>query len=244
MSDARRVLLVGATGHLGRALAFALAARGDHLVLTARDPARLQSLAADLTAPSSSTHPSPSAPPPQVIPADLRAPDAPARIATAALATGDIDHLLLASGPFPRTPLADLDRDALLDALTVHAVAPLLLASALSPALARRHGAIVALGDAGVARPYPNHLAYITAKGALDAGLRTLALELAPHVRVNLLSLGVVTDPEASRDPARFPRLAARATLGRFGTPAEVVHAALALLDATWTTGEVWGLGR
>jgi pteridine reductase len=28
------------------------------------------------------------------------------------------------------------------------------------------------------------------------------------------------------------------------GTPSEVVHAVLALLDATWATGEIWGIGR
>jgi pteridine reductase len=39
-------------------------------------------------------------------------------------------------------------------------------------------------------------------------------------------------------------RLVASWPLGRFGTPAEVVHATLARLDATWATGEIWGVGR
>jgi NAD(P)-dependent dehydrogenase (short-subunit alcohol dehydrogenase family) len=69
-------------------------------------------------------------------------------------------------------------------------------------------------------------------------------VELAPRVRVNLVALGIVADPEADEDPLRTHRLAARSPLGRFGTPAEVVHAVLSLLDATWTTGEIWGIGR
>jgi pteridine reductase len=69
-------------------------------------------------------------------------------------------------------------------------------------------------------------------------------VELAPKVRVNMLSLGIVSDPEADQDPLRTHRLAARSPLGRFGTAAEVVHAVLALLDATWATGEIWGIGR
>ena len=32
--------------------------------------------------------------------------------------------------------------------------------------------------------------------------------------------------------------------LGRFGTADEVTHVVLALLDATWATGEIWGIGR
>ncbi|AKT40725.1 SDR family NAD(P)-dependent oxidoreductase [Chondromyces crocatus] len=239
MSAPRRVLVVGATGHLGSAIARALARRGDQVVLTARDAERLEALAhelAHLTIP----HP----PPPRMISADLRAPEGPAHLADAVLATGGLDDLVLAGGPFPRTPLNALSREALLDALTVHTVAPLLLANALAEQLTLSNGAIVALSDAGVTRPYPNHLAYLAAKGALEAGLRALATELAPRVRVNALALGIVTDPESGHDPARATRLAARTPMGRFGTPEEVAHATLALLDATWTTGEVWGVGR
>ena len=123
-------------------------------------------------------------------------------------------------------------------------MAPLLLVNALADDLAARRGAVVALVDGGVSRPYTNHVAYLTAKGALQTGLRALAVELAPHVRVNLVALGIVADPEADADPLRTHRLAARSPLGRFGTAAEVVHAVLALLDATWSTGEIWGIGR
>jgi pteridine reductase len=95
-----------------------------------------------------------------------------------------------------------------------------------------------------VTRPYTNHVAYLTAKGALQTGLRALAVELAPEVRVNMVALGIVADPEADADPLRMHRLATRSPLGRFGTPEEVVHVVLSLLDATWATGEIWGVGR
>jgi pteridine reductase len=61
---------------------------------------------------------------------------------------------------------------------------------------------------------------------------------------VNIIALGIVADPEADDDPLRIHRLATRSPLGRFGTGDEVVHATLALLDATWSTGEIWGIGR
>ena len=119
-----------------------------------------------------------------------------------------------------------------------------MIVSALADQLIEANGAVVALGDAGVTRPYTNHVAYITAKGALQTGLRALSVELAPHVRVNVLALGVVADEEADADPLRTHRLKARSPLGRFGTAAEVVHATLSLLDASWATGEIWGIGR
>ena len=231
----RRVLVVGATGRLGVAIARAIAKRGDHVALTARDDGKLGELADELE---------PFGPRPRTIAADLRDRDAPDHISGELLHTGGIDDLVLACGPFPRTPLETLRREDLEETLTVHAIAPLLLVNALADELRRRSGAVVALADAGVTRPYENHVAYLTAKGALQTGLRALAIELAPHVRVNLIALGVVADPEADADPLRTHRLAARSPLGRFGTPAEVVHAVVSLLDATWTTGEIWGVGR
>jgi pteridine reductase len=231
----RRVLVVGATGRLGVAIARALVQRGDQVALTARHEGRLHAMADELGSESER---------PLTICVDLLDRDAPERIAQALIASGGIDDIVLACGPFPRTPLEELKRENLEQTLTVHAVAPLLLVNALSVELEESSGAVVALADAGVTRPYTNHVAYITAKGALQTGLRALAVELAPHVRVNVVALGIVADPEADADPLRTHRLAARSPLGRFGTPSEVVHVVLSLLDATWSTGEIWGLGR
>ena len=231
----RRVLVVGATGRLGVAIARGLAKRGDAVAITARDPDKLADLAEEIAEIGQR---------PRVLCVDLRDRDAPERIAGELLSTGGVDDVVLACGPFPRTPLAELRREDLEHTLTVHAIAPLLLVNALAGELGRRAGAVVALADAGVSRPYENHVAYLTAKGALQTGLRALAVELAPHVRVNLVALGIVADAEADADPLRTHRLATRSPLGRFGTPAEVVHAVLSLLDATWSTGEIWGVGR
>jgi pteridine reductase len=232
----RRVLVVGATGRLGVAIARSLAKRGDRVALTARDPKKLADIADELTPIAIER--------PFVVTADLREKDAPERIAAELIKSGGLSDLVLACGPFPRTPLDTLRREDLEDCLMVHAIAPLLLVNAVAAELARNDGAVVALADAGVTRPYENHVAYLTAKGALQTGLRALAVELAPKVRVNVVALGIVADPEADADPLRTHRLATRSPLGRFGTPDEVVHAVLALLDATWSTGEIWGIGR
>jgi NAD(P)-dependent dehydrogenase (short-subunit alcohol dehydrogenase family) len=235
----RRVLVVGATGRLGVAIAEALAKRGDEVVLTARDPNKLEALKGQIPAVVS------------VVTADLTHRDAIETIVSGVRKArapsddrGSIDDIVLACGPFPRTPFEALQREDLERTLGVHCVAPLLLVHALSGDLAKSKGAVVALGDAGTTRPYEHHVAYLTAKGAIRTGLRALAVELAPDVRVNILELGIVADPEADADPLRRHRLATRSQLGRFGTPEEVVHGVLSLLDATWATGEIWGIGR
>jgi pteridine reductase len=242
----RSVLVVGATGRLGVAIAHALVARGDRVLVTGRDPTKLESLADDLERADGARAAAEGTAPrrPVVIPKNLLLDDAPHEIAERARATGEVTDVVLACGPFPRTPIEQLSRADLDLTLRVHAIAPLLLVNELSAELARHEGAVVALTDGGVTRPYPNHVAYLTAKGALQAGLRALAVELGPHVRANVVALGIVADPEADADPLRTHRMASRSPLGRMGTPAEVVHAVLSLLDATWATGEIWGIGR
>jgi pteridine reductase len=237
--------VVGATGRLGVAIAEGLANRGDEVVLTARDPNKLESLAASLSRGGQRKATVP------FVTADLTHRDAVDTIVAGVRAAkpvtddrGSIDDIVLACGPFPRTPFEDLRREDLERTLAVHAIAPLLLVHALAGDLAKASGAVVALGDAGTTRPYEHHVAYLTAKGAVRTGLRALAVELAPAVRVNLVELGIVADPEADADPLRRHRLATRSQLGRFGTPEEVVHVVLSLLDATWATGEIWGIGR
>jgi pteridine reductase len=232
------VLVIGATGRLGAAIANALAARGDKPILTARDPNRLEALSAEVGKRMGG------APVPYVT-ADLTHDGAVEAIVEGVHAvTPALDDLVLACGPFPRTPFEALRREDLERTLTVHAVVPLLLVHAFARDLARNRGAVVGLGDSGITRPFENHVAYLTAKGALATGLRALAVELAPEVRVNLVALGIVADPEADADPLRTHRLVTRSPLGRFGTAEDVVHVTLALLDATWATGEVWGVGR
>ena len=230
----RRVLVVGATGRLGIRIARALRARDDRVILTARDPSKLAAMSLELGGIEVA----------KTVCVDLTTRDASDRIATQVREYGGIDDVILACGPFPRTPFEGLRREDLERTLAVHAIAPLLLVAALSSELIASKGAVIALGDAGVTRPYENHVAYLTAKGALQTGLRALAVELAPHVRINMVALGIVADPEADADPLRTHRLATRSPLGRFGTADEVAHVVLALLDATWATGEIWGIGR
>jgi pteridine reductase len=240
--SSRRILVVGATGRLGVAIGEGLANRGDDVVLTARDPNKLEQQAASLDRGRG---------PATYVTADLTHRDAIGQIMEGLRAAipptetrGSVDDIVLACGPFPRTPFHELRREDLERTLGVHCIAPLLLVHALAGDLAKAKGAVVALGDAGTTRPYEHHVAYLTAKGAVKSGLRALAVELAPDVRVNIVELGIVADPEADADPLRQHRLATRSQLGRFGTPDEVVHVVLSLLDATWVTGEIWGVGR
>ena len=72
------------------------------------------------------------------------------------------------------------------------------LSQALYPALAEQRGAIVNLVDIYGERPLPQHPVYSMAKAALAMMTRSLAVEMAPAVRVNGIAPGAILPPVAS----------------------------------------------
>lgn len=121
-----------------------------------------------------------------------------------------------------------------------NARAPFFLAQAAAPHLKASRGAIVNLTDIYAERPLPGHSLYCMAKAALLMATRSLALELAPEVRVNAVAPGAILWPEQGGNADRQAALLARTPLGRTGTAEEIAGAVHWLLhEATYTSGQV-----
>ena len=105
--------------------------------------------------------------------------------------------------------------------------------------LRERHGAVVNIADIYGSLPLREHLAYSVSKAALIAATRSLALELAPEVRVNAVAPGIAIFPEGY-DQATRQRLLARTPLRREGGAAEIARVVRFLIDSVETvTGQV-----
>lgn len=152
---------------------------------------------------------------------------------------GRIDALINNASAFEPTPLATAT-PAQWDVLFAsNARAPFFLAQAAAAALANANGCIVNLVDIYAERPLLRHPLYCMAKAALLMMTRSLALELAPQVRVNAIAPGAILWPDGGKSTAEQQALLARIPLARSGTPDDVADAVLWLLQARYVTGEI-----
>ena len=175
--------------------------------------------------------------------ADLLDPDALPQLVREVVAKfGRLDALVNNASSFYATPLAEVDEQQWHDLLGTNLRAPLFLAQAAAAELRRHHGCIVNIADIHAERPMRGHLLYSVAKAGLTALTRALAQEMAPQVRVNAVSPGVIVWPEnaAWMDEEQRRKIVAHTLLKREGEPNDVARAVAFLIqDAPYVTGQV-----
>ena len=154
---------------------------------------------------------------------------------------GPIQVLVNSAAQFTRAPFLDTDA-AMLDAeWRLNARAPFLLTRAVARGMVeRREGVVINVLDIGGALvPWRSYSAYCMTKAAMEMLTQVLALELAPHVRVNGVAPGTVLAPE-SLGPAEREELRSRIPLGRFGRPEDVAETVRFLVTGPdFITGQV-----
>jgi len=193
------VLVLGATGGLGSAIARRLVASGARVTLSGRDGARLEALADELGTAVVT-----------VVAADLTMPDGPASVVRAASADAALTGVVNAAGVVAFGPVEDLDDDTLDEVLLLDLVAPIRLARAALAVIPE--GGFLAQVSAVVAeKAMPGMAAYSASKAGLTAFDAALATELRRR-RIRVLDVrpphtetGLATRPVAGEAP-RLPQ--------------------------------------
>ena len=120
--------------------------------------------------------------------------------------------------------------------------APLFLSQALAPELKARQGCIVNLVDIYAQRPLAEHTAYCCAKAGVAMLTQSLALELAPEVRVNGVAPGAILMPSEDSAFAQQEKrnIEQKVALRRIGEPQDIASTiAFLVCDAPYITGQI-----
>jgi NAD(P)-dependent dehydrogenase (short-subunit alcohol dehydrogenase family) len=224
------VVLIGGSAGIGLETARRARAEGADVILTGRNPERLEQAASELGALST---------------AAFDANDTAALEAFFADLEGPVDHVLAtAGGPYYAT-LAEMDFDEARRSFGEH---PLLMAGVAryaSPKV-RPGGALLFMGGTGGRRPSVGAGLVSAATAALPALTASLALEVAP-VRVNLIAAGFVDTPLSAsllgdQLEARREELRASLPIGRVVGPEDVAALAIHLMANTALTGATFDI--
>lgn len=224
-------LVTGSSSGIGAEIARSLAARGMHVVVNSRSSTAAGEAVAIEVGGSYRQ-------------ADVADADAARALVADVVAThGRLDVLVNNAGTTVQIPHADLEAatpQVWLDLYATNVVAPFVLTTAAVPALRAAGGCVVNIGSLAGVRPVGSSIPYAASKAALHHQTRLLAATLAPQIRVNAVAPGLVDTPWTQdwADVRTF--VEGMAPLRRSGTPADVAVLVRALVEATYTTGEVW----
>ena len=236
------VLITGASGGAGRAVAAEMAAHGHSAVLLYRSGKDAADAAAGAVRQAGGEA--------LVLQADLTDPAAVEAAVDAAIARfGQIDVLAHCAGGYtvwkPIRELTAQEWHGFLDSDLsgfFH-----VLAACVRHMHARKRGVIVAVSSIAAQACQPRGGQAASAKAGLDALIRVVAKEEGRHgIRANGVSIGL-TETEMARDAERAwgeeatRRLIASAPLGRIGQPEEVARVVrfLASDEASYVTGKI-----
>jgi pteridine reductase len=230
----KSALITGGARRVGAAIARRLHAAGAAVLIHYRDSeADATSLVAELNAARAKSA--------AKVKAELLAPIAPRALVGAALESfGRLDLLVNNASSFFPVALGDIEPSHWEELIGSNLRAPFFICQQAAPELRKTSGAIVNIVDIHADRPLKGYPVYSIAKAGLAALTRSLALELAPAVRVNAVAPGAIAWPEDGQfDPAERARIVATTPLARMGSPEDIAQAVHFLACAAYVTGEI-----
>lgn len=158
---------------------------------------------------------------------------------------GRIDTVINNAGGGPYADFADSSPKLIAKVNELNFLASAYVAHAAYPHLAKvDHSVLLNITSVSARRPSPRTAAYGAAKAALESLTKSLAVEWAPKVRVNALSLGLIATDAAVASYGNAEQYAAVASTipeGRLARPEEVGAACLMMASpfASYTTGAI-----
>jgi NAD(P)-dependent dehydrogenase (short-subunit alcohol dehydrogenase family) len=226
-------LVTGGVVRVGRAIALALAGRGAAVAVTYLGESEpFAETVEDLRACGVEA---------AALQMDLQMPGAPVRAVQATVERfGRLDILVNSASVWLRSPFLEIAAEDWRAALEINLTGPFLMSQAAArQMLIQRDGLIINITDLSAFQPWPEYAHHGASKAGLVALTRTMAVELAPYVRVNAVAPGTVLLPE-NAPPAKLQWAEQKSLLRRVGHPEDVARTVLYLVDSDFATGAVY----
>jgi NAD(P)-dependent dehydrogenase (short-subunit alcohol dehydrogenase family) len=224
------VVVIGGSAGIGLETARLARAEGADVVLTGRDPNRLERAASDVGALST---------------AAFDATDANRLSGFFEELAGPVDHVMVTAGAPRYGPPLEMEPEEARDGMTGHLLLALEVARA-APGKVRPPGSLVFMSGTGARRPRLGLAIASTASVAHPTMIANLALEVAP-IRVNLIAPGFVDTPLSASLlgddlDARREELRSTLPIGRVVEPEDVAALAVHLMSNTALTGATFDI--
>ncbi|GMM70298.1 pteridine reductase [Alteromonas gracilis] len=152
---------------------------------------------------------------------------------------GQLDVLVNNASSFYPTPIGSISEEDWLSLVGSNVKGPLFLSQALAPALRKAKGCIVNMVDMHIDRPLPKHSVYLLAKSGLASLTQSLAIDLAPDIRVNGIGPGAILWPEREMEDDEKDKLLSSIPLGELGKPEDIAKTLSFLISASYVTGQI-----
>ncbi|MGD8464768.1 MAG: SDR family oxidoreductase [Anaerolineae bacterium] len=230
--NGKRVLITGGAGGIGTATAVRFRDEGAQVFVLDRDAMAMERLAAQMPEGGGS------------LVADVTDPEQVARaFAELDAMAGGLDVLINNAGISLRHGFLDIEPQDWRAVIDVNLTGVFLVAQqAARRMMAGGGGVILNMGSTNGLMGYPYYADYNASKAGVIELTRSMALELAPDVRVNAVCPGWILTPmqRAEYTPEMQRAFAEKLPLNRLGTPEDVaaLFAFLASEDATFITGQ------
>ncbi len=227
------ILITGAAVRVGRAVALHLAERGAHIAFSyylddepwAQTQADIEALGVQSLAAQT----------------EIRSGDQVRALVAATIAKfGRVDVLINNASIWLKAPFLEISEEEWDLALDVNLKGPFLASQAVAPhMLAQGRGVILNITDLSAFQVWPGYAHHAASKAGLAALTKSLAVELAPAVRVNAIAPGTVLLPE-NYTLEKKQWAEEKSVLKRVGSPQDVARMAAFLIESEFMTGAVY----
>lgn len=237
MKSSRFALVTGAGSGIGQATSIALSHLGFQLLLVGRTESKLKNTQKKLPQTS------------HLLPCDVSDLKELAQLfkkITKIVGKDNLEVLVNNAGIYGgNQAFAKTKPESWTEIFETNLLGPVALLQGLYPLLKSSHGVVINISSTLGKKPVAGTAAYSASKAALNNLTHCLALEWAPHVRVNAVLPGLVDTPihdfhglpESSAEKKMVHQMQ---PLKRMGRPEEVAQVVISLVQNPWVTGAEW----